>query len=218
MTIDKKNNDKIDQLLQTRQDCAFKYAHATKDLLEMGIKVMLASSGELAVPASYNEHLHKFNRSNLEFEWLAKYDGSRPDTAQFDDLGEEHHFAEIDQSKLKSISYISNFNWPTDNAEKRVIVTLNFENGMFEFSNGFISQEDKGKILEPITGPKKLILLAKKRQSATVGELAEDLKEFYPPTDEIFFYNRFMIGFETETKKKVLLIQPTGNIDLWEIK
>lgn len=218
MTIDKNNNDKIDQLLQTRQDSVFKYSRATKDLLDMGLKVMLASTGELTVPASYNEHLHKFNRSNLEFEWLAKYDGSRPDTAQFDDLGEEHHFGEIDQGKLKSISLISNFNWPTDNAEKRVIVTLNFETGMFEFLNGFIPQEVLGQLLEPIAGPKKLILLAKKRQSATVGELAEELREFYPPTDEIFFYNRFLLGFETETKKRVLLIQPTGNVDLWEIK
>lgn len=217
MTIDKKNNDKIDQLLQKRQDGIYAYARSTKDLLDMGIKVMLASSGEMAVPTSYNDHLDKFNRSNLEFEWLAKHEGIA-DVAQFDALGQEHRFAEIDQSKLKSISYISNFNWPTDNAEKRVIVTLNFETGMFEFTNGFISQEDKGKLLEPVTGPKKLILLAKKRQSSTIGELAEELREFHPPTDEVFFYNRFLLGFETETKKRVLLIQPTGTIDIWEIK
>lgn len=218
MTIDKKNNDRIDELLQARQNGAYTYAKSTKEILDLGVKVMLGSTGDMPVPASYNDHLNKFNRSNLEFEWLAKYDGSRPDTAQFDELGKESHFGEIDQSKLKSVSYISNFNWPTDNAEKRVIVTLNMDSGLFDFMNGFIPQEIKGQLLEPVPGPKKLILLAKRRQSATMGELAPELQEFHPPTDEIFFYNRFLLGFETETKKRVLLIQPNGEISVWEIK
>ncbi len=216
--IDKQNNDKIDRCLQIRQDSIYNYAKATKEILEMGVKIMLASTGDMAVPVTYNNHLGKFNRSNLEFEWFAKYDGSRPDTAQFDELGQEHHFGDIDQSKLKSLSFISNFDWPTDNAEKRIIVTLNMENGMFEFMNGFIPQEVRGQLLEEVSGPKKLILLVKRRRSETTGELSKDLQEFHPPTDEVFLYNRFLLGFETETKKKILLIQPNGEVSVWEIK
>lgn len=219
MTIDKKNNDNIDRLLQIRQDSAYAYAKATKELLENGVKISLASTGEMAVPASFNDHLAKFNLSNLEFEWIAKYDGTKPDTYQFDPSdGSEHHFKHIDQDRLTSISFISNFNWPTDNIEKRVIVTLNMQNGLFSFMNGFASQEVKAKYcIDEVHGPKKLILFTKKRQSQMVGELAAELQEFHPPVDEILFYNRFVLGFEMpDGTKRVVIIQPNGNIDLWE--
>lgn len=219
MNIDKQNNDLMDKLLQQRQDAAYSYAKATKQLLEMGVKVTLASTGEMALPASYNEHLHKYNRSNLEFEWVAHYDGSRPDTFQFDELGHESHFGNIDQAKLKLVSLISNFNWPTDNTEKRIIVTLNLETGLFDFMNGFVPQDVRGALMDPVAGPKKLILFRKRRQSDMAGELSEELREFHPPTDEICFYNRFILGFETENGiKRTVLIQPNGLINLWEIK
>lgn len=220
MTIDQQNNNKIDHLLQQRQDGMFNFAAATRDLLSMGLQVGSQTTGEILVPESFTEHLDKFNRSNLEFEWMATYkDGSMPIYQFGPGPNEEHHFKDIDQNKLKSVSFISNFNWQTDNQEKRVIATLDWETGIFSFLNGFISQDDLGKlVMEKITEPKKLILVIKRRQSPVVGDIKEDLKQFHGPIDEIFYYNRFLLGFETPSgRKRTILIQPNGNINLWEI-
>lgn len=209
---DQDNNKLIDQLLQQKQDGMYNYAKALKGIVDLGVKVGSQQTGEIVVPVSFNRYLDKYNRSNLEFEWVATFIDNRPPLYQFGPE-EEHHFGDIDQSKLKAISWISNFDWPTDNIEKRVIVTLDFSTGKFEFLNGFISQEDRGALLEPAT-PKQLILAIKRRVSPYTGGLSPELAEYHGPTDEIFYYNRFKLGFKTEGGEKIVLIQPNGTINL----
>lgn len=210
--IDKKNNDRIDELLQQKQNGMYNYAKAIKGIVDMGVKIGSQETGDIVVPTSFNRYLDKYNRSNLEFEWVATFTDNRPPLYQFGPE-EEHHFGDIDQANLKTISWISNFDWPTDNTEKRVIVTLDFKTGSFEFLNGFISQEDRGELLKTSI-PKQLILAIKRRQSPVTGGLAPELAEYHGPTDEIFYYNRFKLGYKTDVGEKVVLIQPNGFINL----
>ena len=210
-------NNRIDQLLQSRQDGLFHFAKATKELVDMGVKIGDQTNGEIQLPRSFAGFVDQFSRSNSEFEWLAEYKdgGSLPQFGPGAD--QENHFGNIDQSKLESISYISNFAWPTDNIERRVMVTLDWETGLFSFLNGFVPQEVKGAVcLEPIKGPKKLILLAKRRMSSSVGEVGEDLKPYHPGHNNFFYYNQFVLGFEAAGVKRAVLIQPTGVLELFE--
>lgn len=213
ITIDKQNNDKIDRCLQTKQDSMYAYAQAMRELDQMGVKIGRQESGDISLPLSYNDYLEKYGRSNLEFEWTATYnDGST--LQQFGPgLEEEHHFGEIDQGRLVKIEFISNFNWPTDNEEKRVVVGLDIATGIFSFMNGQISQEDKGILsIGEVAGPKKLLLLIRKRETPVIGGLTPELQQYYGPIDEVFYYNRFILGFESDIKKRVVMIQPNGHM------
>ena len=209
-------NKKIDELLRQRQEGMFNFSEATKTLLDMGVKTSKKSTGEIIVPASFSPYLDKYNISNLEFEWLVKYtDGT--ELKQFE--GEiDHHFGHIDLQKIKSVEFISNFNWPTDMAEKRIIVRLNWETGMFEFTNGFASQEVRAKCcVAPLIGEKKLILFRKKRESVASGEVKDEVKQFINLEDEKFFYNRFILGYQaTSGEKMAVIIEPNGDIKLFD--
>jgi hypothetical protein len=213
-TIDLQNR-KIDELLRKRQEGMFNFSESTKELIAMGVKIGKRDNGEITVPSSYLPYLDKFNESNLEFEWLARYnDGSI--LSQFE--GEiQRNFKDIDQAKLKSIEFISNFSWSTDMVEKRIIVRLNWETGMFEFTNGFASQEVRAKCcVAPLIGDKKLILFARKRLSSAVGDASGELKEFINMMDEFFFYNRFVLGYQVPTGEKMaVIIEPNGDIKLF---
>ena len=207
-------NKKIDELLQIRQEGIFNYSKATNELIEMGVKIGKKDSGDLTIPASFEPYIDQYNESNLEFEWQAIYDdGTALD--QFED-GEQMSFKDIDISKLEAIQFISNFTWPTDNFEKRVIVRLNFKTGLFEFLNGFAPQEVVNyACVNPIEGEKKLILFCRKRFSSTIGEINERYKDFYPSPDEFFYFNRFVLGYEANGEKKALIIQPNGVIGIF---
>lgn len=210
-------NKKIDALLQLRQDGMFNYSKATKGLIKIGVKIGHKSTGQITLPDSFKNYLKKFERSMLEFEWEINYtDGSI--LRQFEEPNKEHNFKDIDQTKLKSIVYISNFTWPTDNQEKRIIVRLNWETGMFEFLNGFASQEVKAKCcVKPLGGEKKLILFTRKRVSSAVGESKTELREFVNMMDEFSFYNRFVLGYQVPSgEKMVVIIEPNGDIKLFE--
>lgn len=209
-------NKKIDILLQMRQDGMYNYSRATKELLAMGVKTGKQSTGAITIPNSYQPYLKKFNLSNLEFEWEINYtDGSV--LRQFENE-KQHDFSDIDRTKLKNITYISNFTWPTDNQEKRIIVRLNWETGKFEFMNGFAPQDVKAKCcIKPLEGEKKLILLSKKRISGATGQAKGELQEFVNMIDEFFFYNRFILGYQVPSGEKMaVIIEPNGNIKLFE--
>jgi len=209
-------NKKIDELLKTRQDAMVNYARSTSDLIDMGVKIKNKETEDTTLPASFQNYLDKYNISNLEFEWEAKYkDGSV--LRQFE--GEEQrNFSHINQENLASISFISNFNWPSEaGRDPRVIIRLNWETGLFEFSNGFASQDVRTKsCMNPLTGNKKLILFTRKRFSASNGEINDQYKEFFPFEDEVFYYNRFILGYETEAGMKALIISPNGSIEIFE--
>jgi len=168
------------------------------------------------IPESFNKYLKEFNLSNLEFEWIVEYKDGKS-LKQFDD-GAIHNFSHIDLENVKSVSYISNFVWPTDNEEKRVIVKLDMNTGLFSFLNGYASQEVKAECcINEINSDKKLILFTRKRIGSTHGSANNEIKEFVDMLDEFTFYNRFVLGYETQDKKKIaVIIEPNGNIKLFD--
>ncbi len=209
-------NKQIDTLLQKRQQGMLDYSNSTHELVELGVKIGNKIDGDLTIPSSFQPYLDKYNVSNLEFEWEAEYnDGSKIKQFEGD---EEHNFSHIDQAKLKNIAFVSNFNWPTDNIEKRIIVRLNWITGMFELMNGFASQEVKNRIcLEEIEGEKKLILFTRKRMSSAQGYIGEKNANLIPMMEEVFYYNNFILGYEVSgVGKKVVIIRPNGIIELFE--
>lgn len=207
-------NKLIDELLQKRQDGMVNFVEATKRLIDIGVKIA-NPEGEISVPSFFEKYIDKYSNSNLEFEWEVVYkDGSR--LRQFDD-GDQHNFANIKLSEVKSVSYISNFTWQTDNEERRIIVKLDMETGLFTIINGFCPQEVLAEIaINEIKEDKKLILFARKRQSSSMGEISDEVKQYFPSAGETFFYNRFILGFETPSgKMRAVIIEPNGNIGLF---
>lgn len=208
-------NKQIDTLLQIRQDAMVNFAEATKKLLDLGVKIA-NPEGEISVPASFEAFLENYNNSNLEFEWEAEYiDGSK--LKQFDG-DNQHSFKDISLGLLKRVSLISNFSWPTDNAEKRIIISLDMKTGIFSFLNGFCPQETLSSLtLNPVEEDKKLILFARKRATSSMGEISDEIREFFPMIGETFYYNRFVLGFETPSGLvRAVMIEPNGNISLFE--
>lgn len=210
-----KKSTRIDELLQIRQNGILDYSRATKELIDIGVKIGRESDGAITIPSSFQPFLESYEISNLEFEWEAEYiDGSK--IKQF--AGEvQHNFSDIDQSRLKTISFISNFVWGTDMAEKRIIVKLNWQTGLFEVLNGQMTLEARNfAFMNPLIGEKQLILFCRKGQSATVGEVSDSIKEFMPETSEVFYYNRFVLGYKIPGgEKKALIIYPNGEIDIF---
>ncbi len=211
-------NKKIDELLNIRQNAMVNYARSTNDLIDLGVKIKDKKTDSVTLPSSFAKYLDKYNISNLEFEWEVKYkDGSI--LKQFE--GEEQrNFSHIDQERIESISFISNFDWPSEaDKDPRIIARLNWNTGLFEFQNGFISQDVKTiACMNPIPGNKKLILFARKRFSASNGEINEQYKEFFHFEDEVFYYNRFILGYETENGMKAIIIGPNGKINIFKNK
>jgi len=209
-------NKKIDELLQIRQDAMVNYARSTSSLIDLGVKIKNKETDDTTLPASFEPFLDKYNISNLEFEWEVRYkDGSV--LRQFEGT-DERKFSQINLEKIESVSFISNFNWPSEaGTDPRIIVTLDWETGLFTFRNGFASQDVRAvACMNPLEGEKKLILFAKKRFSSSSGEINDQYREFFPFEDEIFYYNRFILGYETNSGIKALIISPNGNIDIFE--
>ena len=210
-------NKRIDALLKIRQEGMYNYSKCTRELIDMGVKIGHKNTGDLTIPGVFEPYLEKYNKSNMEFEWeVMDKDGTI--LKQFDgDV--QHSFKDIKLDNMQSIAFISNFNWPTDNKEHRVIVRLNWETGLFELMNGFAPAEVREELCSkaPI-GIKKLILFTRKRFSSTYGEVNEKYPEFFPMKDEFLYYNRFVIGYEVvgSTKTKIAIIDPTGIISLFE--
>ena len=209
-------NKRIDALLKIRQEGMYNYSKCTRELIDMGVKIGHKNTGDLTIPGVFEPYLEKYNKSNMEFEWeVMDKDGTI--LKQFDgDI--QHSFKDIKLDSMQSIAFISNFNWPTDNKEHRVIVRLNWETGLFELMNGFAPAEVREELCSkaPI-GIKKLILFTRKRFSSTYGEVNEKYPEFFPMKDEFLYYNRFVIGYEVEGGwNKIAIIDPTGIISLFE--
>lgn len=218
--MDSKNN-KIDQLLKARFDGLKAFSESTDKLIEMGVKIIKADTGDILLPAQYSKYKHDYEYSLLEFEWQVEYkNGEKLNQFEFLDKdkkdGGQHHLGHIDQDQIKTISFISNFTWPTDNEEKRIIVKLDWETGLFEFMNGFISQDDKSKLcLNPVEGKKKLILFKRARNTSAPTILQSKYVELPTNGNELFYYNRFVLGYECGKEKRMVMIYPDGSIKLF---
>lgn len=204
----------IDELIKTREEAKVNLARSTRELFIRGVKIGRNSTGEISLPASFDKYLDKYERSNSEFEWEAEYfDGTI--LKQYDKT--EKCYKDIDQSKLKSISYISNFVYPTDNREKRIVITLDFERGAFTFMNGFCPQEIKWELEKEFKPKEKTLhLLARKRNSFSIGQInvEEELRPWIDIKDEYYMYNRYILGIRSPEGDKIISISPIGDISM----
>lgn len=201
----------IDELLQKRMQGYYDFVRSTEELVDLGVKI---GQGEnLELPKSFQKYLDQYEISNLEFEWEVEYtDGTT--LKQFQG-GQEHNFKHIDLSKLKSVAYISNFDWPTDMKETRIIVRLNWQTGLFEFMNGFAPQDVRAVCcMNPLPGDKKLIMFARKNNSGVAGQVTAD-SALSSMMGQYFIYNRFVLGYEVDGNKKAVMIYPNGEMRLF---
>jgi len=205
-------HSQIDAIIRLRHEAVYNFSMSTQKMLALGVKIGYASTGEINVPESFAPYLDKYDISELEFEWEVRYqDGSI--LRQYEGQ-EQHNFEDIDQSRIKSVAFVSNFDYPIDNPERRVIARLNWETGVFEFTNGFIPQEDKGGLVgSPVPGVKKLILKTSRRHTASAGRVSDALPEMQVVADEVYYFNRFILGYEVSGGgDKIIIIDPLGNI------
>lgn len=203
----------IDSLIRIRDQAKMDLARSRMKLIEMGAKTV--KDGMVTHLPGLN--IDKFaSCENQEFYWEAEYeDGSV--IRQFEGK-KQHHYGHIDQQRLKYFRWVSTFDYPTDNEDKRVIISLNFKDGRFEFYNGIVPQETRAEVLNgypSISFEPKLILKAVKRASTSHS---------FPDggIDEVTYYNRFLIGWEnlpgSATKgKRILCIEPNGFVHLWHL-
>jgi hypothetical protein len=204
-------NDQIAEYLKTKQRAEKELEDSISGLYEMGVRfVSLAEDGTPEISA-LQDLLPRYEYTLEDFEWKAIYD----DGTEIDQNGDiERHFGDIDQSKLAKLVYISNFIIDTSNQEKRLVITLNFKDGTFDFLNCG-AMDIRGKLVYPIFGDKKLILFKRKRETFTANVNIEK-KEFSPTGDKIL-YNRYYLGYETGDRKLIICICPNGEIEIENI-
>lgn len=194
---------KIDNLIKERAEIIGRLLSIGNSLNSEGVKFgnLVENNPVFQVGLNY---LQQFANTLEEFEWEAKYnDGTY--LRQYD-LSGNHHFGDIDMEKLVSIKYISNFNGENDNEDRRVILTLDFLNGTFDIKNGKIDIEDRNKLSSiKDTSAKKLILFKRNR----FGQMME-IGDKITPTDEIYMYNRYYLGYENDNQKVIVCLYPNG--------
>jgi len=202
-------NQQIDECLQTRRKALYDLEKSIEKLYEMGVRFFTPNEedGMPEISAAQNL-LPRYEQTLEDFEWKAIYN----DETELDENGEKQsHYGDIDQSKLEKIILISNFEIDTSNTEKRLIITMNFKDGIFEFLNCG-PMEVRGKLTTPCIDPKKLILFKRRRRDFTAGV---DVKsKLLTPTGEEFTYTRYYLGFETSDKKVVICAYPNGDVQI----
>jgi hypothetical protein len=195
----------VDSLISIKQKAKYDLVSATTKLMEMGTVVISGNKIVCSPRLSIKDYV-KCNHQ--EYAWEAEYEDGTI-IAQFQ--GEEqHHFGHIDQEKLSKFRWISNFECSTSNLDKRAIVELDFKTGKFSFLNGFAPQEIRALTddIYPRDEKAKLIMKMVKRQSNVVSFPDNTISETYR-------YNRYLIGWETKSKKVLLCIEPSGFVHLW---
>lgn len=150
---------------------------------------------------------------NQEFSWEAEMKDGRI-VRQFEGK-KQNHYGVIDQRELKIFRWVSHFSYETSNEETRVIVSLNFDEGKFEFTNGFVPQDVRAAVIAglPQGCAPKLIMKIIRRTSTSLAFPNGDV-------DEVCYYNRYLIGWETTKEspvqeKQILCIEPNGFVHLW---
>lgn len=203
--LDKDFGKQIDSLIKIKQSAKFNLITSSTELLQMGVKIF--NGDKLSTLPGLN--IESYQKCAMqEFVWEAEFDDGSI-VKQFQ--GEaQHHFGHIDQSKLKVFRWVSLFDCETENADKRAIVELDFKTGKFVFLNGFVPQEVRAGVddIYPENEAPKLIMKMVKRESNVVN---------YPEgsISEVMKYNRYLIGWETKSKKTLLCVEPNGFVHYW---
>ena len=198
----------VDDKIKERIDLINSLLKVNKSIGELGVKIgNITKDGipEFEVGMNY---LPQFVYHLEEYEWEVIYkDGT---VLRQHDLSGDNHYGNIVQENLKEIRLISNFNTETDNEEKRMIITLDWQTGKFKILNGRADINDRNEIEtaeEP--GEKKLILFRRIRAGQTL-EIGERLKE----TPEVYFYKRYYLGYENKDKKVIVCLYPNGEVGI----
>jgi len=201
-------NQKIDNLLKIRRQSLYDLEKAIEGLYDMGVRFFTPSEdGVPGISASQNL-LPRYEQTLDDFEWKAIYN----DGTELDENGiKENCFKDIDQSKLDKILLISNFDIDTTNQEKRLVITMNFKDGTYEFLNCG-PMEVRGKLTTPCLGDKKLILFKRHRESFTAG--VDTKSKLLTPTGEKITYKRYYLGWETPDKKVLICAYPNGDVQI----
>lgn len=202
----------VDSLIRIKDRAKIDLVKSKIALLELGVKT--EKDGVLSHLPGLNISKYSENQ-NQEFGWEAEYkDGSV--VRQFEGK-RQNHYGNIDQSKLKIFRWISNFDWATDSADKRVVVSLNFETGVFEFLNGSCPQEVRAETYQGFPGMVNPRLVMKIIKRTSVSQSYPEGK-----VDEVMYYNRYLIGYESTPEsptksKKILCVEPNGSVHFWHL-
>lgn len=203
----------VDDHLKIRDRAKLDLTSSRAGLINMGVQLVIGD--QLFCTPSMNMKQF-FACNNQEFFWEAEYENGKV-IPQFEGKN-QNHYGNIEQEKLKEIRWVSNFDYETANAERRVIARLNFKTGEFTFDNGYVPQDVRGQVYQKYAeGFKpKLILKMVKRTSTSTSLMDGSIQE-------IAYYNRYLIGWEGAkdsqvVDKKVLCIEPNGFIHLWDME
>lgn len=203
----------VDEFVSGLEKAKYELRKNRIGLLDHGVKIVDANGYVMSSPGL--DVMRYMRCGGQEFAWEAEYaDGSV--VRQFEEEGAQHHFGDIDQTRLRFFRWVSNFVTETDNVEKRAIVTLDFKSQTWAFLNAFVKQETRGEI--PVIPPgfvPKLIMKMVKRQSAGAGVGDADA--------ERYLYNRYIVGFEAAESspvpgKVLLCVEPNGYVHFWHDK
>lgn len=208
---------KVDQHIKDRVNALNQLIKAENELVKLGVKFGTLDENQVPNFELGENYLPNFLYHLEEYEWEAIYkDGTI--LRQYGIDG-DHHFGDIDQEQLKEIRYVSNFEYPTDNQEKRIILTLDWETGKFDLLNGLlIPADDRAKLSREVKDKKKLILFRRVRYGQMLGLSSGDNLVTPFPTDEVYFYKRYYLGYETKDRKILICLYPNGEVRVEEYK
>jgi len=203
-------NKQIDDLLKIRRQSLYDLEKSIEGLYNMGIRFFSSNGDDVPEISASQNLLPRYEQTLEDFEWKAIY----TDGTELDQYGDkELHFGDIDQTKLDRLILISNFDIETSNQEKRLIITLNFKDGTFDFLNCG-SMGVRGKLTTPNLEEKKLIFFKRNRESFTAG--VSEKSKLLTPTGEKITYKRYYLGYETSNKKLIICAYPNGDVQIEE--
>jgi len=200
---------KVNELVSLRAESLNKIINAEKELSKLGVKFgQVGEDGSPTFEVGSN-YLPQFLHHLDEYEWEVTYkDGS---ILRQHDINGDNHYGNIKHEAIKRVRLLSNFEVSTDNQERRVIITLDWETGKFDILNGQIDIDDRNTLtVTEESGPKKLILFKRVR----FGQTMDISSEKPTSTGEVYFYKRNYIGYETENKKILICLYPDGRVGI----
>lgn len=131
----------VNELISGRAESLNKIINAEKELSRLGVK--FGQVGDDGVPMFEvgSNYLPQFSHHLEEYEWEVIYkDGS---ILRQHDINGDNHYGNIKQEAIKRVRLVSNFEMSTDNQERRVIATLDWETGKFDLLNGQMDIEER---------------------------------------------------------------------------
>lgn len=153
--------------------------------------------------------INKVGRSELDFEWLARYEDGSVLKQYDDEKDEEHHFGHIDQERLREFVLFSR-RGPSKT------VSVNLRNGLF-FLNGKVLEE-----LE-VNGhkiPLGHMFLGKKISKRKLIYFRRVRRDFDMDAGTMTATISYILGYDVVADgkkiKEILQVNPGGTITIYE--